>query len=69
MDDNEIIRVKHNVTNGVFETTRLALRTVWADLGWTEVDPTTPLTDQMYTSGEEPPLPVPTPGEQFPDQP
>jgi len=64
MADTDVIRVQHNVTNGVFETTRRQYEEVWQAKGWTEVAPDTPLTDYRYQpdgGGEPQPAPSPQP--------
>lgn len=61
MAETDVIRVQHNVTNGVFETTRKQYEEVWQQKGWTEVAPDTPLTDQRYQDeGGGEPQPAPT---------
>lgn len=53
MADEDRIRVQNAESGGVFETTRGALRDVWAARGWTEVAHDTPLTDQRFVYGGE----------------
>jgi len=51
MSDTDIVRVKHPITEGVFDTTRAALEVVWAERGWEETTPDTPLTDALFREG------------------
>lgn len=70
--DDDIIRLQHPESGGVFESTRRAFNEVWAARGWQETAPDTPLTDQRYSAeggGEPQPAPSPGSGDQAGDTP
>lgn len=62
MADQDLIRITHPETGGVFETSRKQYDEVWASKGWVETSNDAPLTDWRYQEnggGEAQPPPTP----------